>query len=304
VTAWGAAAFAIVALTWSDQSIAPLDVDLGSVRAIVLAIAIASIVLATVAALIQDDIEHIVGYSIAGDAGVVMLAIATLGPEAWAPARTWILAFVVARSAFAAWAAVTRTAFSTGRVADLRGWAIRSPVLAIVFAVIVVASIGFPGLAAFDARATLVDLALDGPLAVLVLLATFGPLAFYGRLLLVGVASPEGGRTGGGSGSGFGRPVVTPLDLTDLRGWLARTWSGNRMTGALGSAALLAVLALAVSAGAFGTRDAAAGLPPALDGGQEFVPGEPVRPVDSDAPVVPASDEPGASDPSLEPPPT
>lgn len=299
VTAWGSAAFAIVALAWADQSIAPLLVDLGSVRAIVLTIAIASIVFATVAALIQDDIEHIVGYAIVGDAGVVMLAIAALEPEAWAPARTWILAFVVARSAFAAWAAVTRTAFATGRVADLRGWAIRAPVLAVVLGVIAVASIGIPGLAAFDARADLVDLALDGPLQVLVLLATFGPLAYYGRLLLVGVAPPQAAR---GAATGIRRPIVTPLDLTDLRGWLLRTWSDNRMAGALASTAALAVLALAVSAGGFGAQDAAAGLPPALEGSQEsFAPGQPERPVDSGAPEVPASEEPVVSAPSLEP---
>ena len=70
-----------------------------------LGIAIASIVLAAVAAYVQDDLEHVLGYSIVGDAGVVMLALATLDPEAWAPARTWILVFVVARSAFAAWVA-------------------------------------------------------------------------------------------------------------------------------------------------------------------------------------------------------
>ena len=70
-------------------------------------IAIASIVLAPVAAWIQDDLEHVVGYSIVGDAGVVILALAALDPAAWAPARIWILAFVVARSAFAAWAAAT-----------------------------------------------------------------------------------------------------------------------------------------------------------------------------------------------------
>jgi multicomponent Na+:H+ antiporter subunit D len=304
VTAWAPAAFAIVALAWADRSIAPLVLDIESVRIVVLAVAISSIVLATVAAWIQDDIEHIVGYAIVGDAGVVMLAIAALQPEAWAPARTWILAFVVARSAFAAWAAVTRLAFGTGRVDDLRGWAIRSPLLAVVFVVVVVASIGVPGLAAFDARAALVDLALGGPLAALVLLATFGPLTYYGRLLYVGVVTPGPGRASG-TGTTIGRPVVTPLDVTDLRGWLVRTWSDNRGAGAVGGATLLAVLALAVSAGAFGMAGAAAGLPPSLDAVQEpFVPGEPQEPGDTDAPEVPGSEEPIGSEPSLEPSPS
>ncbi len=197
VTAIAPAAFAIVALAWADASIAPLLVDLDSVRAVVLAIAIASIFLASVAAWIQDDIEHVVGYSIIGDAGVVLLAVAALDPEAWAPARIWILAFVVSRSAFAAWAAAVRTEFATGRVNDLRGWVIRSPLLAVAFALVVLSAIGLPGLAAFEARATSIDLALDGPLATVVLLGTLTPLAYYGRLVAIGVARPTGSRDRG-----------------------------------------------------------------------------------------------------------
>jgi formate hydrogenlyase subunit 3/multisubunit Na+/H+ antiporter MnhD subunit len=287
VTAWAPAAFAIVALAWADASIAPLLVDLDAVRVVVLAIAIASIVLASVAALIQDDIEHVVGYAIIGDAGVVLLAIAALDPAAWAPARTWILAFVVARSAFAAWAAATRTAFFTGRVADLRGWAIRSPVLGVVLALVVIASVGVPGLAAFDARGAIVGLAVDGPLAALVVLGTLSPLAYYGRLLVVGVGRPVGRKP---DNPGW-RPVVAPVDLTDIRGWLGRTWSDNLTLTATGGAAVLAILALAVSAGAFGTSGAAAGLPPTLDVSREsFAPEDPQIPLESDAPSAPPSD--------------
>jgi NADH:ubiquinone oxidoreductase subunit 2 (subunit N) len=295
VTAWAPAAFAIVALAWADSSIAPLgaDVDLGAVRGLVLAIATASIVLASLAAFIQDDIEHVVGYAIIGDAGVVLLAIAALDPEAWAPARIWILVFVVARSAFAAWAAATRATFLTGRVADLRGWAVRSPALAAVLGLVIVASIGIPGLAAFDARGAIVGLAIDGPIGALVLLGTLSPLAYYGRLLVVGAARPAGG---GGSRVAW-RPVVSPIDLTDFRRWLGRTWSDNLTLTATAGAALLAILALAVSSGAFGASGAAAGLPPTLEVSTEsFAPGQSEVPIDSDAPSAPAVDgEPSAS---------
>ena len=87
VTAIAPAALAIVALAWVDASVAPLALDLGSVRIIVLAVAVASIVLGSIAAWIQEDIEHVVGYAIVSDAGVIMLAIAALDPAAWAPAR-------------------------------------------------------------------------------------------------------------------------------------------------------------------------------------------------------------------------
>ena len=162
VTGWAPAAFAIVALAWIDASIAPLLVDLDAARVVVLGIAIASIVLALVAAWIQDDLEHIVGYSIVGDAGVVLLALAALSPDAWAPARTWI---IVLRGRPQRVCGVgrrhPRTTFYTGRVGDLRGWAVRAPLLAGTFVLVIVASIGLPGLAGFEARAQIVDVTLE-----------------------------------------------------------------------------------------------------------------------------------------------
>ncbi|MEX2183895.1 MAG: proton-conducting transporter membrane subunit [Chloroflexota bacterium] len=284
VTAWAPAAMAIVALTWMDASIAPLLVDLDQARAVVVAIALASIVLASVAALIQDDVEHVVGYAIVGDAGVVILAIAALDPEAWAPARMWILSFVVARTAFAAWAAALRATFFTGRLADLRGWAIRSPLLAVAFLLVVGASIGLPGLAAFEARGALIDLTIDGPLALVAWVGVLSPLAYYGRLLLIGLgrSAPRAG------GPSTWRPQLRALDLTDLRRWGSMAWSDNRAFAATVSAVTVAVLAVAVSVGAFGAPAAAAGLPPIVrDVTEVFQPD--------------GSDDPGESGPSFEP---
>jgi formate hydrogenlyase subunit 3/multisubunit Na+/H+ antiporter MnhD subunit len=308
VTAIAPAALAIVALAWADASIAPLLVDLGSVRMVVLAVAIASIVLASIAAWIQDDIEHVVGYAIVGDAGVVMLAIAALDPAAWAPARTWILAFVVVRSAFAAWAAATRATFGTGRIDDLRGWLVRSPLLAVVLGLVILGSIGLPGLAAASARGALVDRVLDGPLEILVLIGTLSPLLYYGRLIAVGIERP------GRNPRVAWRPVVSGLDLTNIRGSLARIWSDNRLVSATGGAALLAILAFVVSAGAFGATEAAAGLPPSLQVSVEsFAPGESGAPTESEVPIGSErpiesspveSEPPGSGEPSFEPVPT
>lgn len=284
LTALAPATLAIVALAWTDASVAPLLVDLWPVRLIVLAIAIASIVLAAVAAFVQDDIEHVLGYSIVGDAGVVMLALATLDPAAWAPARTWILVFVVARGAFAAWAAGIRAGFLTGRVADLRGWGRRSPILAVALVGVAVAAIGWPGTASFDSRAALVGLALDEPLATFVLVATLAPLAYYGRLLAIGLRAPDRS----GEPVDAWRPRLTRPDLTSLPAWLGRTWNANRAFSTVAIAALLAVLALATSSGAFDGPVAAAGLPPSLSG-----PGELVAPVASgDLPLPIESVEP------------
>jgi NADH:ubiquinone oxidoreductase subunit 5 (subunit L)/multisubunit Na+/H+ antiporter MnhA subunit len=255
LTALAPSAFAVVALAWIDGSVAPLLVDLDVVRDLILLIAIASIVLAALAAFMQDDLEHVVGYSIVGDAGVVILALAVLDPAGWAPARIWLMAFVVGRAAFGAWAAGVRVAYSTGRIDHLRGWATRSPILAVALVLVAVAAVGFPGLLAFDSRAALVDLALGAPLAAVVLVATLLPVLYYGRLFVVGLSRPE------------------PIEPRSTVGVTApRTPIAGRPFAAAVIALLLSGVALSTAAGAFGLGDAAAAVPSTVNG--------PVQPVE------------------------
>ena len=56
----------------------------------------------------HDDIEHVLGYSILADAGVAVLAFASLEPDAAASARNWLVASATIKTALAAWAAVIR----------------------------------------------------------------------------------------------------------------------------------------------------------------------------------------------------
>ena len=277
-TVLAAAPFAVVGLAWVDASVAPLSVDLGTERGVILAIAAASIVMAAVAAMIQDDLEHVVGYSIVGDAGVALLALVALDPEAGGAARTWILALVVTRSAFAAWAAGIRVGLGTGRIVELRGWVGGSPMLAAAFGLIVVASLGLPGLAAFEARNTLVDAASDGPFTTLLFLGTLAPIAYYGRLLVVGLSRPDGALD-----RGAWRPRLTGMNLTALGEWWRTTWDTNRAFSSALVATLLGLLALSTAGGAFGGVEAAAGagaggagsaasVAPAVSGEPSFAP--------------------------------
>ncbi len=190
--AWAPAAFAVVALAWTDRSIAPLLLPLEVERSVVLTVGVLSIVLGAIAAMLQDDLEHIVGYSIVQDAGYVILGLAILDPVAWQPTRTWILVFVVVKTAFAAWAVAVRTRFGTGTLPDLGGWARRSPGLAIGLLLIVVATLGVPGLVAWDVRSRLVDLSITaGPLRLLVIVGGLASLGYYGRIALAGLRPPS-----------------------------------------------------------------------------------------------------------------
>lgn len=248
LTAIAPATLALVALAWIDADPLLATVRLEPVRLVLLGIAVASIVLAAVAAFVQDEIEHILGYSIMADAGVVILALAAIDADAWAPGRTWILVFVASRCAFAGWAAGIRVGFWTGSLDDLRGWVRHAPILGAVLVAVIVASVGLPGWAAFDARRTIVDLAIGGPLGALVLLATLAPIAYYGRLLAIGLRRPD--------------PVARPIDdwqpriprfdRADILGWIRTTVRINRSFSAAAVAVILAGLAIATSAGAFG----------------------------------------------------
>ena len=190
IMAWGPAAFAVVGLAWVDASVAPSGASLIVERGLIVAIGAASIALGTVAAFLHDDIEHVVGYSIVADGGIALLGLGALDQAAWGPTRMWLLALVVTKTAFAAWAAAMRATFGTGRIDELRGWASRAPVLGLALVAIVLASVGWPGMAAFAARGTLVGLVLDAPLSSLLLAFALSAILYYGRLAVIGLLRP------------------------------------------------------------------------------------------------------------------
>lgn len=185
--AWGSAAFVLVALDWSQVALGPTAAG-GIERLLIVGIALVSIVLGGLAAMVHDDIEHVLGYSILQDAGVALLAFASLEPEAVAAARNWMVASATVKTALAAWAAVVRATYGGHRLEELGGWARRSPALGVAFAGILVAAIGLPGMALFDARAGLVNAGLPGIGPVFAIVFTAMPAIYLGRIALAGVA--------------------------------------------------------------------------------------------------------------------
>jgi formate hydrogenlyase subunit 3/multisubunit Na+/H+ antiporter MnhD subunit len=272
VTAWSPAAFAVVALSWTQVSVPAFVQPLVAERAIIVVIAAASIVLGTAAAFVNGDVEHVVGYSMVADGGIALLGIAVLDPGAWAATRTWLLAVVVTKTAFAAWAAAIHSTFGTRRIADLRGWALRSPVLGLALVGILVAGVGWPGMAVFAARATLVDLAVQAPFGIVLLAAALAAVLYYGRLLLIGIApasdivltAPD--RPMRRQPDPLQRPPLRlpsgphlPFSLPDTE----VLWHARRTAIAAAAVFVLAVLSIGVAGGAFGVRAAAEGPPPA-----------------------------------------
>jgi formate hydrogenlyase subunit 3/multisubunit Na+/H+ antiporter MnhD subunit len=249
---WGPAGLAVIAIGTTDGSLNALLVPGGVGQALIVALAAATLGLGAIAAWLQDDLEHVVGYSIVQDAGFVLLGLAVAGPDAGAAARTWLLILVAVKTAFAAWAAVTRSRFGSGRLPELSGWIRRSPLMAAGLIGIALATIGLPGLVAWQVRWTLVDGASDGLLSVVLLLGGLASLAYYGRILWIGT-----GRLSPRVADSIGdRPVGSPRGQS-LAETLDRGAAANRGQIATGLVLGLVLLSVLVAAGGLGGPDAA-----------------------------------------------
>lgn len=190
--AWGTTAFVLVALAWGQVTIGETIAGGGIEHVLIIGLAVISIAFCGLAAMIHDDVEHVLGYSILQDAGIAALAFALLDTDAVAAARTWLVASAAAKTALAAWAAVTRTLFLEHRVAELAGWARRAPILGLGFGITWLAAVGVPGTALFDARATLVFGAMPGLLGIVVFVLALTPIGYLSRVAITGLASPAG----------------------------------------------------------------------------------------------------------------
>ncbi len=218
--AWGSAAFVLVALDWSQVALGPPAAG-DAERWLIVFVAMVSVVLGGLAAMVHDDVEHVLGYSILQDAGVALLAFASLDPNAVAAARNWLVASATVKTALAAWATVVRSTYGGHRLDDLGGWARHSPVLGAAFAGILVAAIGLPGMALWEARIDLVSSAIPGFGQIVALLIAVMPAIYLGRIAVAGLARISPAVAAGPSG----RPRWT--------GGRARGWSEGPLVQAI-----------------------------------------------------------------------
>lgn len=183
---WISLPLAVVALGALDRLVAPLALPLEGERGVIIAIALFTMAAGALAAFIQDDLRHGVGYLVIADGGLVLLGFAALDPAAWGPTRTWLVALAASKAALGAWAAVTEARFETRSLPDLRGWIRRAPMLAAGLVLAIVATFGVPGWVVFGARGDLARLAASGPLDAVLILAGFLTLPVYLRILVIG----------------------------------------------------------------------------------------------------------------------
>src|SRR5450759_271515 len=300
LAAWLPAAWGLVILGWAPAALGPSSAGLGLERSLIVTLALATLLLGTVAALIQDEVEHVVAYTIVADAGVALLALAALDPAARDAARAWVLVFATTRTAMIGWTIAFRAAFGTGRLRDTTGWLRRGPVLGVALAGILLAAVGWPGLLAWDARLAILQSATAGPALLLAYAGSLGTGVAICRLLVVGAGRPSAivagavgelprlpGRPSGAT-SGPATDGAPPVGAIARAGARARrlrvaaavvgrdarrTLELNRVPLRAFAVILLGGLALLTAAGAFGIDAAARAPGPVLPSLSPFVGG-------------------------------
>ena len=183
--AWIPVPLGVAAIAIVDRQLAPLALPLEGEQALIVLLALATLVGGALAAYISDDLRHATGYLVIADGGLVLLGFAALDPAAWGPTRVWLVVLAASKTAVAAWSAVMEDRFQTRAIPDLRGWLRHSPILGAGLTVAAVATYGLPGWVAFQARADLAELSGSG-IAWLIALAGLATLPTYLRLLFLG----------------------------------------------------------------------------------------------------------------------
>jgi len=303
VTAWLPAAFALAAAAWSSTTFGPFGEQAPSeARALIVLLAVLTLAVGTTAASLADGIPRAVAYAIVADGGFALLALATVGPDAAAAARTWLVCNALAKTALVAWAIAMDGSTGTTRLADLRGWARRAPVLGGALAVVAAATYGLPGWPAFDSRAVLIRDSGGGLLQSLALVAAWVGVAIYARILVLGLLPAESA-----AGARLRLPVLAQADEATARRRFSATgararaaWRVNAGSVVVGAAMFASLLAAGISAGVGGlgaaARDAVlfrpdAGASPSPSPG---VPGASASPAASPARAPAASRPPGS----------
>ena len=209
---WMPAGLGVLAISWSALAFHVGGEAMNAVVLLLQTIAVATLLLGAVGALIHDELEEVAAYSIVQDGAFVLLALTARGDAAAEPARLWLLVFVVAKTGLVAWVAAMARAFRTTNLGGMRGWLRRTPILGIALVAIVVATLGWPGSAVFEARASLIRLGLAGNLGFLGAAAMLLSITYYGRLLFVGLMSPvDAVRAAQGERPRWGRTRRKPI---------------------------------------------------------------------------------------------
>jgi NADH-quinone oxidoreductase subunit N len=174
-------------------------------RPIIWALAVLTLLVGSVLAIIQTDVKRMLAYSSISHAGYVLVGVQAASKDGVAGALFYLFTYmVVVLGAFAVVSLVGAKGEAHNDLESFRGLSSRRPVLAFSLVVFLLAQAGVPFTSGFLAKFYVVRAAVDQgqyPLAVIAMLAAAIAAFFYLRLGILMYSAPDSGEavaTGGG----------------------------------------------------------------------------------------------------------
>jgi NADH-quinone oxidoreductase subunit N len=163
---------------------------------IVWALAVVTIVVGSVMALVQSDVKRMLAYSSISHAGYVLIGLQAGNPAGIAGSLYYLLAYTfMVLGSFAVVALVGRRGDSRHALDEYRGLGARRPGLALAFTVLLLAQAGVPFTTGLWAKFYVIRAAVDAEsyaLAIIAMLAAVIAAFFYLRVtVLMYMAAPE-----------------------------------------------------------------------------------------------------------------
>ncbi|MBY5161393.1 NADH-quinone oxidoreductase subunit N [Salsipaludibacter albus] len=200
-------------------------------RVVVATVAVLTMTIGNLAALGQDDVRRLLGWSSVSQAGYALVAVAAVGASDRALPALLLFLVVYAVANIAAFAVVTALRGRTS-LADYAGVARRQPGLAVALIVAMLSLVGIPPLAGFAGKFAVFTAGIDAGLTWLVVAAvvnTVVSLAYYLRVVAAMVLRPsphDVHRLGPWSSTAVGVATVLLVVLGLLAGAVLEVASG------------------------------------------------------------------------------
>ncbi|MHB8671711.1 MAG: NADH-quinone oxidoreductase subunit N, partial [Acidimicrobiales bacterium] len=173
---------------------------------IVWALAVLSLVVGSVLAVVQTDVKRMLAYSSISHAGYVLVGLQAASDRGLAGSLFYLLAYTfMVLGSFGVVTVVSRRGDRNHDLESYRGLAQRRPGLALAFTVFLLAQAGVPFTSGFVAKFTVISAAVEShsyALAIVAMLAAVIAAFFYLRVIVVMYMTGPGGRSGDAAGPG------------------------------------------------------------------------------------------------------
>ena len=179
---------AVFGMAWRllDTGFGPVEPEW---RLVMAALATASLVIGNLAALMQANLKRMLAYSTISHVGFLFLGFAGGGPEGYAAAMFYAIAYaIMATAAFGAIVVLSRNGFEADLIDDYKGLNARDPWTAGMILVVMASLAGVPPFLGFWAKLVVLRAAIEGGmlwLAIVGILAAVVGAFYYLRVMKV-----------------------------------------------------------------------------------------------------------------------